>query len=201
MSKSSLPLPLKKLINEFSKLPSLGEKSATRIAINLITKNKHLVSQLKTALEEAEQKISLCEICFTLCEGKTCNICSDPTRDHSIICVVEKPSDQFAIEKSSRFNGVYHVLHGLWSPMRGVSPDDLKIEELLKKAESNQIKEIILATGTTIEGDATAMYIAQLAEHYQIKITRIAQGLPKGGDLEYSDEVTLSHALEGRRDI
>lgn len=197
---------MRQLINELAKLPSIGEKSAMRLAYHLITKDHGEAQKLSEAITEAKQRTALCERCFALTEQEICEICLDERRDRRLLCVVEKPADLFAIERSGQFRGLYHVLHGLWSPLRGVSPRDIRIEELFKRldqktAEKTPIAEVILATGATVEGDATALFIAHHLQEQGVKVSRIAQGLPKGGELEYADEVTLGHALEGRRAV
>ena len=210
------PASLRRLINELSKLPSIGEKSAIRLAYHLLTHNKEDSLQLSVAIQEAIETTKLCKICYFLTESKICSLCSDEHRDPSLLCVVEKPADVFALEKSGGYRGLYHVLHGVWSPLRGVGPESTKIAELLSRlrrcddatpAESaddpiqHPVRELILATGTTVEGDATALYIANCVEELEIPVTRIAQGIPKGGELEYADEMTLNLSLEGRRKL
>ncbi|MCC6221014.1 MAG: recombination protein RecR [Deltaproteobacteria bacterium] len=200
------PPTMRALINEFSKLPSIGEKSATRLAYHLLTSSDTSAKSLALAITKAKEQITLCEICFALSESSTCSICSDSQRHQQIICVVEKPADIIALERSGRYGGLYHVLHGLWSPLKGVSPEKTKIGNLLQRVRNSfddstakvTVQEVILATSTTVEGDATALYIAKSLSSFNLNITRIAQGLPKGGELEYADELTLSHAIDGR---
>ncbi len=201
------PQVLNALINELSKLPSIGEKTAVRLSYHLVSSPKSNALELAKRVEEAFNKIRLCNECFSLTEEDRCLICSDLSRSRDIICVVEKPSDLIAIENSGVFKGIYHVLHGLWSPFRGISQEETKITELIArviKADSNEdpmfpkVREIIIATGVTVEGDATASFILNSLKKYDVKISRIAQGLPKGGELEYADEITLSHALKRR---
>ncbi len=205
MSSTAFPPALRKLVNELSKLPSIGEKSAIRLAYHLVTKDPQESYLLADAIKEARQKTALCKSCFALCEGELCPVCNDPQRINNLICVVEKPADVLALEKSRIFNGKYHVLHGLWSPLRGVTKEQTKINQLFAKIklsqeeENSTIEEVVLATSATVEGDATALYIAQVLQEMGIRSTRIAQGLPKGGELEYADELTLNHALQGRR--
>lgn len=199
---------MRRLVNELTKLPSIGEKTAIRLAYHLLARDERDAFLLSTAIREARERICFCERCFGLSEEPLCAICSAPGRAASVICVVEKPADVAAIERSGGFRGVYHVLHGLWSPLRGVSPEKTRIPQLLRRLEEKSaetgallVEELVLATSTTVEGDATALYIANSAASLPIKITRIAQGIPKGGELDYADEVTLSHAIAGRRSI
>jgi recombination protein RecR len=205
---------MQRLIHELTKLPSVGEKSAIRLAYHLLMKTPAASFALADAIREARERTSLCSRCFALSEADVCHICEAPQRDSALLCVVEKPSDVLSIEKSGGYRGLYHVLHGLWSPLRGVGPEQTKLPELLKRLGASSrangngsanggsapcISEVIIATGTTVEGDATALYIAQALEKLDIRVTRIAQGIPKGGDLEYADELTLTHAIQGRR--
>lgn len=191
--------PLAKLVNAFSKLPGIGGKTALRLAYHVISAPEEDVKDLVNALETIKEKVKYCSCCGNFCEGEMCDICSDVRRDKSVICVVKDPRDVIAMEKSGGFKGVYHVLHGTLSPMDGVGPDDIRIKELLSRLDG--VKEVILATNPDVEGDATAVYIARLLKPFNIKTTRIAHGIPIGGDLEYIDEVTLSKAIEGRREI
>lgn len=199
---------MQKLVNELTKLPSIGEKSALRLAYHLLIKDRNDSLLLSKAIEEACEKVSLCEVCYSLCEETLCVHCSDNNRIKSQVCVVEKPVDVIALERSRKYHGVYHVLHGLWSPIKGIRPEQTKIGALFERvqkgvslAEYPKIEEVVLATSTTVEGDATALYIAQTLRELGVSVTRIAQGMPKGGELEYADEVTLTHALDGRRAI
>ena len=205
---SLYPASLRRLINELSKLPSIGERSATRLAYHLLTVDRNESKTLVSAISEMVETTRLCKICHFITDKEICPLCSDANRNAHLLCVVEKPADVIAIERSGGFRGFYHVLHGVWSPLRGVSPDDTKITHLLTRLEgkgidedplNGQIEELILATGTTVEGDATALYLAQCVEERGISVTRIAQGMPKGGELEYADEMTLNLSLEGRR--
>ncbi len=191
--------PLARLVNAFSKLPGIGGKTALRLAYHVISAPEEDVKDLVNALETIKEKVKYCSCCGNFCEGEMCDICSDVRRDKSVICVVKDPRDVIAMEKSGSFKGVYHVLHGTLSPMDGVGPDDIRIKELLSRLDG--VKEVILATNPDVEGDATAVYIARLLKPFNIKTTRIAHGIPIGGDLEYIDEVTLSKAIEGRREI
>lgn len=192
---------LSKLIDELSRLPGIGRKTAQRLAFYIIDMPKEDVSNLSNAILEAKENLRYCTVCYNFTDGDLCNVCSDKTRDPSTICVVSDPRDVVAMEKTREYHGLYHVLHGVISPMDGVGPEDIKIKELLERIKNNDIKEIILATNPDIEGEATAMYIAKLIKPFGIKVTRIAHGVPVGGDLEYTDAVTLSRALEGRREM
>lgn len=194
-------LPVATLIEELSKLPGVGKKTAQRLAFYILSMDKDEANKLAKSIINAKEKIKYCSICNNLTDTDPCNICSDKKRDSSIICVVEDPRDVVAMERTREFNGLYHVLHGSISPMEGIGPEDIKIKELLQRIQEYPVKEIILATNPTIEGEATAMYISKLIKPLGIKATRIAHGIPVGGDLEYTDEVTLSKALEGRREI
>lgn len=193
-----LPSSLQKLITELSKLPSVGEKTAARLAYHLVSTNRALASSLSAALLKAASEVRLCDTCFHLSEAASCSICSNPNRDRSLICVVEKPMDLLAIERAGEFRGVYHVLHGLWAPLKGQGPEAMKLSELVSRVKAGGVSEVILATSATVEGDATALYIARAMSEFNVKTSRLAQGIPKGGELEYADEITLSRALSGR---
>lgn len=193
--------PINRLIDEFSKLPGIGKKTAQRLAFHVINMNANDVESLSKAIIDAKKDIVYCDICCNISDSNPCSMCSNKNRDSSLICVVEDPRDVLAMERSREFKGQYHVLHGVISPMDGIGPDMIKIKELVKRLSNQDVKEIIMATNPTIEGEATAMYIARLLKPIGIKVTRIAHGLPVGGDLEYADEVTISKALEGRREI
>ncbi|MCL4128464.1 UNVERIFIED_CONTAM: hypothetical protein GTU68_019878 [Idotea baltica] len=195
------PDSFQKLVNELSKLPSIGEKSASRLAYYLLTLNKEYAQDLSNTINKSLDSVKLCEKCFFLSDEPLCKVCSNPKRDQSIICVVEKPMDLVAIERSSEFTGLYHVLHGLWSPLRGQGPESIKISELTERVTESGINEVILATGATVEGDATALYIAKILKDKGISSSRLAQGVPKGGELEYLDDVTVSRAFSGRNSI
>jgi recombination protein RecR len=192
------PPALQRLIKELSKLPSVGEKTATRLAYHLVANDRGLARSLGEALQTAAQQVRLCERCFFLSDETQCSICRSAGRDSSLLCVVEKPVDLIAIERVGEFKGVYHVLHGLWAPLRGQGPDTMKLKELMARVKNEPIKEVIIATSSTVEGDATALYIARLLHDAGITATRPAQGIPKGGELEYADDVTLSRAFAGR---
>jgi recombination protein RecR len=191
-----------KLISELGKLPGIGNKSAQRLAFHLLSRPPEEVRALADAILSASQSTRLCSQCCNLTEQDPCEICSSPARDRSVICVVENPRDVAAMERIHEYRGLYHVLHGSISPMHGVGPDQIRLRELLSRLRSDEtISEIILATNPTVEGEATALYLARLIKPAGIKTTRIAHGIPMGGDLEYADEVTLARAIEGRREI
>ena len=192
---------IEKLIEAFEKLPSIGNKTAARLAFYILNASKEETDEFISAIQNAKQNLKYCSICFNISDTDPCEICSNPTRDKSVICVVEDVKDVVAMERTHEFKGLYHVLHGSISPMNGVGPDDIKIKELLSRLMGGEVKEVILATNPRVEGEATAMYISKLIKPLGIKVTRIAHGVPVGGDLEYTDEVTLSKALEGRREI
>jgi len=191
--------PLARLVNAFSKLPGIGGKTALRLAYHVISAPEEDIRDLTLALQEIKKKIKYCTQCGNFCEGELCDICANPRRNHTQICVVKDPRDVIAMEKAESFQGVYHVLHGTISPMDGIGPDDIRIKELLNRLDG--VAEVILATNPDVEGDATAVYIARLLKPMGIKTTRIAHGIPIGGDLEYIDEVTLAKALDGRREM
>jgi len=192
---------LQKLIDELGKLPGVGPKSAQRIAFHLIKLPEQDALSLATAIQQAKQKVRFCETCFNMSDETICDICSDSQRDSSLICVVEEPRDIVALERTREFKGLYHVLQGAINPIDGVGPEQLKIRELLERLKGDTVLEVILCTNPNIEGEATAMYLAKLIEPLGIQTSRIASGLPVGGDLEYADELTLGRALEGRRNI
>ncbi len=194
------PVAIEKLIEEFAKLPGIGRKTAQRLALFVLNLPKEEVEGFAGALVKARGTIKYCSICGSFTDTDPCSICSNPNRDKSIICVVENPKDIMTMEKVREFNGVYHVLHGTISPMSGRGPEDIKLRELIRRI-NGEIREVIVATNPNIEGEATAMYISKLLKPLGAKVTRIAHGIPVGGDLEYIDEVTLSKALEGRKEI
>ena len=195
------PRPLGKMINEFNKLPGIGEKLAQRVAFHVLSLSDQEAFALADSIIEAKRSIRYCSVCGNLTEQDPCDICNDKSRKQDIICVVETPKDVVAMEKVREFDGLYHVLHGTISPMQGVGPDDINLKSLIVRLQGSSVNELIIATNSTIEGEATAMYIARLIKPSGIKVTRIANGIPIGGDLEYADEVTLLKALEGRREI
>lgn len=196
-----LPRPVERLIEELSKLPGIGPKTASRLTFYLLRVPKEQVAALALAIAELRERITTCDICFNLSDENPCAICRDPERDPGVVCVVEEPLDVLAIERTGQYHGRYHVLHGAISPVDGIGPEDLKIAELLGRVNKEQISEVILATNPNLEGESTAMYIHRLLAPKSLRITRIAHGLPVGGDLEYADQVTLTHALEGRREM
>lgn len=193
--------PLTKLIAELSKLPGIGGKTAQRLAFHILSLSDDEAEALADAIREAKHSMHYCSVCGNLTDVDPCPVCSDETRDHSIICVVEDPKDVSAMERIREYTGVYHVLNGAISPIDGIGPDDINLRSLIIRLQSEDVKEVILATNPNIEGEATAMYIAKLIKPSGIKVSRIAHGIPVGGDLEYADEVTLSKALEGRREL
>lgn len=194
-----LPTPVRKLIESFEKLPGIGPKTAQRLTFYLLHVPQRQLNEFSEALATLKKNTVLCSICLNVSEKDPCPICSDRSRDKSIICVVEQPLDVLALEKTGDYKGVYHVLHGAISPLNNIGPDELHIRELLPRLKNGEVEEVILATNPNMEGEATAMYIAKLIKPLGIKVTRLAHGLPVGADLEYADEVTLSRAIEGRR--
>lgn len=195
------PSPVARLVEEFSKLPGIGSKTAQRLAFFVLNMPEREVRNLAQAIVEAKMKISYCTVCGNLTDIDPCFICKNTSRDSSIICVVEGPRDVIAMERTREFKGLYHVLHGAISPMEGRGPDDIKIKELLQRLSKGGVEEVIVATNSNVEGEATSMYLSKIIRPLGVKVTRIAHGLPVGGDLEYADEVTLTKALEGRREI
>ncbi|MBM7623951.1 recombination mediator RecR [Sporohalobacter salinus] len=193
--------PIAKLIGRLTKLPGIGPKSAQRLAFYIMNDSDEEAEELIEAIRDVKDKIGYCDICNNLTEHERCNICSNEERNQSVICIVESPKDIVAMEKTGEYNGLYHVLHGSISPMEGVGPDDIEIKDLLSRVKEGEVEEVILATDPNVEGEATAMYIARLLNPLGITASRIAHGLPVGGDLEYADEVTLSKALEGRKQV
>lgn len=193
--------PLARLIDELKRLPGIGQKSAQRIAFHLLHISRDDAARLATAVMDAKDKIGLCGICNNLTDRDPCQFCSDPSRDRSVVCVVETPYNVIAIERTREFHGLYHVLHGALSPLNGIGPDQLKLKNLLERLRDGQIKELILATNPNVEGEATASYISRLIKPLGIKVTRIALGIPVGSELEFADEVTMLKAIEGRREL
>lgn len=193
--------PVQQLIDEFGRLPGVGPKSAQRIAFYLLKAPKDDAVRLSRAIEIAKERVMFCERCFNVSEGPRCEICSDERRDQHVVCVVEEPRDVVAIERTNEFKGTYHVLQGVINPIEGIGPDQLKVKELLSRLEPEGITEVIICTNPNIEGEATGMYLARLLEPLGITVTRIASGLPVGGDLEYADELTVGRALENRRKV
>jgi recombination protein RecR len=190
-----------KLVEEFRRLPGIGPKSAQRLAFHVLNISKEDAGKLAQAILDAKQKIGFCSVCCNITEADPCQLCADPRRDRSTICVVEKPGDAALIEKGGSYRGSYHILHGAISPLDGVGPDEVRIEELLARLADNSVKELIVATNPNTNGEATAMYIREVSAPLGVKVTRIAQGVPVGSDLEFADNSTLTHALEGRREM
>ena len=195
------PKPLMKLIEEFNKMPGIGPKYAQRLAFYILQSDDDEIEKLILAIKEVKDKISFCPVCFNITDIKPCSICDDEKRDRTIICAVEEVKDLIAIERSREYKGLYHVLGGAINPIDGVNPDDLKIDDLLNRLKPGNIFEVIIATNPTVEGEATAIYLVKLIKPYVKKVTRLGFGLPVGGNIDYADEVTLSRAIEGRRDI
>ena len=195
------PKPLAKLIGELAKLPGIGYKTAQRLAFHILSLEDNEAGELALAITDAKREMKYCSVCGNLTDQDPCVICSDPSRNTDVICVVESPKDVAAMERIREFDGLYHVLHGVISPMDGIGPDDINLKSLITRLQQNDVKELIIATNPNIEGEATAMYIARLIKPAGIKVTRIAHGLPVGGDLDYADEVTLLKAMEGRREL
>jgi recombination protein RecR len=198
---NNLPQPIAVLIDEFSRLPGIGKKSAQRLAFHVINQSEDSAIRLSEAIMNAKKKIRYCSECFNITESDPCYICSSTKRDRSIICVVEDPKDVIAIERTKEYKGLYHVLHGSISPMDGIGPEDIKLRELIIRLQKEDNAEVILATNPTIEGEATSMYISKLLSPTGINVTRLAYGIPVGGDLEFADEITLAKSLEGRRKL
>jgi recombination protein RecR len=193
--------PIARLIEEFNKLPGIGPKSAQRLTYHLLQAPVEKAEELAKAILAIKQNLSLCSTCFNITDVIPCNICSDSERDHSKICVVEEPADILPLERTRKFNGLYHILHGVISPADGIGPDELKVSELLLRVKAGGVTEVILATNPNTEGEATAMYLNEILLPLNIRVTRLARGLPYGGDLEYADDITLSRALEGRQQL
>jgi recombination protein RecR len=190
--------PITRLIEELTKLPGVGAKTASRLAMHILRSSREDAENLARAIREVKEKIRLCSLCFNLTDQDPCRICQDPRRDGQVICVVSGPEDLMALEKSGSFRGLYHVLHGVLSPLEGVGPKDLRISELLSRLQGGKVKEVILATNPSVEGEATAQYLSQIIKPLGVRVTRIARGVPMGGDLQYIDQVTLSKSLENR---
>ncbi len=201
MRRGNVPAPIARLRDELARLPGIGPKTASRLAFYLLRAPEEQRAALAAAIAALGTEVVTCHICYNLAEGDPCPICADEARDHGVICVVEEPLDVWAIERTGAFAGVYHVLHGVLSPLERMGPDDLKIRELVDRVRAGGVEEVILATNPSFEGEATAMYIHQQLAPLGVRVTRLARGLPMGGDLEYADEVTLARALEGRRPV
>ncbi len=198
---SSYSPSIEKLIESFERLPSIGHKTAIRLAFHMLDMTQEEIDEFIKSITEAKQKLKYCSTCFNIADTDPCPICANPKRDQSTICVVEDVRDIMAMERTHEYQGVYHVLHGTISPMNGIGPDEIKIKELLNRIRDNDIKEVIIATNPRVEGEATSIYLSKLIKAFNIKVTRIAHGIPVGGDLEYTDEITLMKAMEGRREI
>lgn len=193
--------PLERLVEQFERLPGIGHKSAQRLAYHMLAIPREDAEAFAQAIVDAHEKIHYCKICCNLTDGDLCPVCRSESRDRSVICVVEDPRDVFALERTNEYNGLYHVLHGTISPLSGVGPDQLRIKEFLARLTDGSVKEVIMATNPTVEGEATAMYISRLVKPLGIRVTRLAYGIPVGGDLEYADEITLTRAMEGRQEF
>lgn len=193
--------PLSRLIEELRRLPGIGQKSAQRVAFSVLRSSREDAERLATALLDVKDKLGICEICNNISDGPECNICRNPHRDRTTICVIEEPNNIWPIESTRSFEGLYHVLHGSISPLRGIGPEQLRIKSLIERMHSGEVKEVILATNPTVEGEATAAYLSRLLKPLGMRVSRIAMGIPVGSDLEYADEVTMSKSLENRRDL
>ncbi len=193
--------PIERLINELARLPGIGRKTAARLAYYILRVPRGEAQDLARAIIDVKERIQLCSVCFNLTDRDPCRICSDSRRDNEVICVVEEPNDLMAIEGTGDFNGKYHVLHGALSPLDGIGPEDIKSKELLERLGAGEVREVIMATNPNVEGGATALYLTKLIKPLGVKVTRIAYGIPMGGDIEYTDGATLVKALEGRREI
>jgi recombination protein RecR len=201
VASNALPRPVERLINEFSRLPGIGPKSAARLTFYLLRSGDEQLLDLATALQDLKEKTQFCSICYNITEEDPCLICQDEARDRQLLCVVEEPLDLLAIERSRAYRGRYHVLHGAISPVEGIGPEDLKIEELITRVMQGDFREIILATNPTLEGESTSLYLMRRLAGKEVQLTGLARGLSVGGDLEYTDEITLGRALEGRREL
>jgi recombination protein RecR len=195
------PEPIARLIEAFHRLPGIGPKSAQRLAYHILRAPEQEASALATAICDVKSRIKLCSVCLNITEADPCGYCEDPRRDSSLVCVVEQPLDILALERAGAFRGRYHVLHGVLNPMDGIGPEELHIRELLERLRDGEVKEVIMATNPSLEGEATAMYIQRLVAPLGVRVTRLARGLPSGADLEYTDDITLARALEGRQEI
>ncbi len=193
--------PITRLVEALTKLPGIGEKSASRLAFHILGSPEEDARELAQAILDVKEKIRLCSVCMNITEQDPCRLCQDPSRNEEIVCVVEEPNDLYAIEKTGSFNGKYHVLHGVISPLDGIGPDEIYVKELLERLKTGTIKEVLLATNPVVEGDATALYLKEQIVPFGVKVTRIARGIPVGGDLEYTDGATLTDAIRGRQDL
>jgi recombination protein RecR len=193
--------PITRLVEALTKLPGIGEKSASRLAFHILGSPEEYARGLAQAILDVKEKIRLCSVCMNITDQDPCRLCQDPRRTEEIVCVVEEPNDLFAIEKTGSFSGKYHVLHGVISPLDGIGPDEIYVKELLERLKPGTIKEVLLATNPVVEGDATALYLKEQIKPFGVKVTRIARGIPVGGDLEYTDGATLTDAIRGRQDL
>ncbi len=193
------PAPLRRLIRLMARLPGIGEKTAERLALYLLSAGAAQVEELARGIVEVKQKVRLCSRCFSLSDDELCAVCSNPARDAALVCVVEQPGDMVALEKSGGYTGLYHVLSGVLSPLNGVGPDEIRVRELIERVAAGGVREVVLATGTSVEGEATAVYLSGRLRDFPVGVTRIASGVPMGGDLKYVDQVTLKRAMESRR--
>jgi recombination protein RecR len=193
--------PLARLIQEFKRLPGIGQKSAQRLAFHVLRTPREDAERLSQAVLDVKDKLEICAVCNNIADSETCNYCRDPNRDHTVICVVEEPHNIVPVETTRTFEGLYHVLHGSISPLRGIGPEQLRIRGLLERLQGAEVREIILATNPTVEGEATATYLSRLLKPLGVKVTRIAMGIPVGSDLDFADEVTMSKSLENRREM
>ena len=201
MSRSGLPKPVSRLIDELSKLPGIGEKNATRLAFHILRSKNEYTIRLAQAIVDTKKNVRTCSTCFNISSEDPCDICSDQSRERELICVVEDPMDLIAVEKSRVFSGLFHVLNGVIAPLEGIGPEDLTIGPLINRLNDNSVKELIIATNPSVEGEATSLYIARLVKPLGVKVSRIAHGIPMGGDLEYTDELTIGKALKDRKEI
>ncbi len=201
MSRSGLPKPVSRLIDELSKLPGIGEKNATRLAFHILRSKDEYTVRLAQAIVDTKKNVKACGTCFNISSEDPCDICTDQSRERDIICIVEEPLDLIAVEKSRVFSGLYHVLNGVIAPLEGIGPENLTIGQLFSRLKDSSVKEIIIATNPSVEGEATSLYIARLVKPLGVKVSRIAHGIPMGGDLEYTDELTIGKALRDRKEI
>jgi recombination protein RecR len=201
VAQSVLPRSVQRLIDEFARLPGIGPKSASRLTFYLLRATDNQALDLSAALHELKERTQLCSVCFNITEDDPCPICDDDARDAGLLCVVEEPLDVLAIERSRAYNGRYHVLHGAISPVEGIGPEDLRLAELLQRVAGGSFREVIMATNPTLEGESTALYLQRRLTDHKVRLTRLARGLSVGGDLEYTDEITLGRAFEGRQDV
>ena len=201
MPGASAPEPIARLIQEFSKLPGIGPKSAQRLAYHVLRTPEDEARALAQALTDVKERVILCETCFNITERSPCSLCDNEQRDRTLICVVEQPLDVLVVERTGGYRGLYHVLHGSLNPIEGVGPEQLRVQELLRRVEAGGIVEVIMATNPSLEGEATSMYLQRLLQPFGVRVTRLARGLPSGADIEYMDDLTLSRALEGRQEL